>query len=139
MYSDFISYWYTFFKNSLVIWFETHLLIWDTCNCVSNTHNPSKIPTDYYILYESPTYWSIQNTLFDYKKTPKIASIVISIEERFISFLTIWFDNQIGVLIVKKNLQIKYHAIIYTIFISKIVRKSVLNRDFAKFHSTPKN
>ena len=83
---------------------------------------------------------SIQNTVFGYKKTKKIESIVFSIEEHFISFLTIWFDNQIGVLIVKKNLQIKYHAIIYTIFISiEIVRKSGQKRDFAKFHSTPKN
>ena len=72
---------------------------------------------------------SIQNTVFGYKKTLKIESIVISIEELFCFF----------VLIVKKDLQIKYHAIIYTIFISNIVRKNVLNRDFAKFHSTPKN
>ena len=82
---------------------------------------------------------SIQNTVFGYKRILKIEAFVIFIEELFISLLTIWFDNQIGVLIVKKNLPIKYHAAIYTIFMCKIVRKSGQNRDFAKLHSTPKN
>ena len=38
MYNDFISYRYNFFKNSLLIWFETHMCdgILDWCNIVWN-------------------------------------------------------------------------------------------------------
>ena len=39
----------------------------------------------------------------------------------------------------KKNLQIKYSAEKYTIFMYKMIRKCGQNRDFIKFHSAPKN
>ena len=39
----------------------------------------------------------------------------------------------------KKNLQIKYSTEKYTSFMYKMVRKYGQNRDFTKFHSSPKN